>query len=485
MGGQTWCLGGGRPSLLATAVAIVATLLTTVGAARADGGDVDWLCEPGLAGNPCEIPLDTTLQGGGVVTPERVAAERRPIDCFYVYPTVSNQPGPNATKAPDPEIVSIAKFQAARFSSRCRVYAPLYRQITLAGIGGFGVTGPGSPAATAFADVLAAWRAYLRDENGGRGVILIGHSQGTIMLRQLIRTEIERNAEQRRVLAGALLIGGNVTVDAGEATGGDFERTPLCTKRGQYGCVVAYSTYSSDPGPAAFFGNTDVDFTSFAFGLPHGPGYEVACTDPGALSGERGPVGVTFPSEPFAAGAISASILATYGGPLPTAETTWVSPPDRYAGACRTINGANVYRYDPTPGSRRPNEVPPSWGTHLLDVNLGYDRLVEIAGLQADGWLDAGLRVGDARLNRRRGTARLPVLAPGAGAVTLRGHGVRRTTRRADSPRTLRLKLRPRGPATRRLRRHGRARVRVSVRYEPAIGEAASATASVALKLRR
>ena len=53
------------------------------------------------------------------------------VDCFYVYPTVSNQQSRLATKRVDPEIRSIALYQAARFSQVCRVFAPMYPQLTL------------------------------------------------------------------------------------------------------------------------------------------------------------------------------------------------------------------------------------------------------------------------------------------------------------------------------------------------------------------
>jgi len=480
--------GFGRRGLLLLLAAAMTLLLASIHAGEARA-DVEWLCKPGLADDPCEIPLDTTLQGssggGEVVTPERAPAAKRPVDCFYVYPTVSNQPGLNATKARDPEIVSIAKFQASRFSQDCRVFAPLYRQIPLAGLAAFAMSGPGSPGETAFSDVLEAWRSYLESDNDGRGVVLIGHSQGSIMLRHLISAEIEQHPAQAKLLAGALLMGGNVTVKAGETTGGDFAETPICTERGEYGCVVAYSTYSTDPGPVSFFGNTGTDFTAGTFSSPSGAGYEVACTDPAKLSGEDGPIGVTIPSEPFAAGAINAGIIATNGGPPPTADTTWVSPPDRFTGSCKTINGANVYRYDPTDGSRRPNEFPPTWGTHLLDMNLGYDRLVDIAQLQATGWLSAGLKVGKAKLNKRRGTAKLPVTVPGAGEVRVGGKGVGGARKTVGGPATVKLKVAVRGRAKRKLNRRGRAKVKALVFYSPAVGDGAEATAKLKLRKRR
>src|SRR4051812_27391941 len=94
-------------ALLAALAAVLVACALSVPAAHAD---VVWLCKPGIADNPCEIPQDTTVQEYG--KPDRVITPptgERKIDCFYVYPTVSNQPTPNATKARDPELVSIAK----------------------------------------------------------------------------------------------------------------------------------------------------------------------------------------------------------------------------------------------------------------------------------------------------------------------------------------------------------------------------------------
>ncbi len=58
-------------------------------------------------------------------------AKNPPIDCFYVYPTVSGQPGPNADLTIDPEETAVAETQASRFSQVCRVYAPMYPQLTV------------------------------------------------------------------------------------------------------------------------------------------------------------------------------------------------------------------------------------------------------------------------------------------------------------------------------------------------------------------
>lgn len=122
------------PLCAALAFAASALLPTAAGASSKPV----WLCKPGLAANPCTPGLATTRfsQSGVRLGVRDVRASQRPaFDCFYVYPTVSDQPTIQATRRIDPEERSIALYQAARYSRDCRVYAPMYRQITLAGLG--------------------------------------------------------------------------------------------------------------------------------------------------------------------------------------------------------------------------------------------------------------------------------------------------------------------------------------------------------------
>ena len=220
------------------------------------------------------------------------------VDCFYVYPTVSDQPTQNANKNPDPPISAIAKYQAQRFSQLCKVYAPIYRQRTIAGI--FNPTTNSAEAGRiAYGDVLQAWRDYLANHNGGRGVVLIGHSQGTYLLRKLIADEIDPKPAERSRLISGLLLGGNVLVKKGSTTGGDFQRTPACTGSTQTGCVVAYSTFNRTPPDNTRFGK---------YTPPEGQpdDKEVLCTNPASLTGGSAPVTTELPSERFPPGLIAA-----------------------------------------------------------------------------------------------------------------------------------------------------------------------------------
>ena len=123
---------GGRRGWIVLAAAALAGGAAAFPAPAA--ADTLWLCRPGLKPDPCRPGLTTTVfsPGGTKLRVTRPRAARpRPVDCFYVYPTVSDVPGPHAPLRIDPELRSVALYQAARYSQYCRVYAPVYRQLSL------------------------------------------------------------------------------------------------------------------------------------------------------------------------------------------------------------------------------------------------------------------------------------------------------------------------------------------------------------------
>jgi len=297
------------------------------------------------------------------------AAARPAVDCFYVYPTVSDQKTPNADRTIDPQEVSIARFQAAMFSRDCRVYAPVYRQLTLANI-----AGAATPAeqALAYGDVLQAWRTYLERFNHGRGVVLIGHSQGSFLLRHLITSQVDPRPAVRRLLVSAILLGGNVTVKKGTGIGGDFRHIAACRSASQTGCVIAYSTFDDTPPADAVFGRTTA------------PGLQVLCTDPAALGGGTGVLDPILPTGPFAPGSSIAAGIALLHFGVPTVATPWVSAPGAYIAHCATAGGARVLEITARDGAPRLHYSPlPSWGLHLVDVNIALGNLVGVVAHEA------------------------------------------------------------------------------------------------------
>jgi hypothetical protein len=368
-------------------VLAAAIALALAGTAHAD---VTWLCRPGAEPNPCEGDLTTTVQrpdGTDTVQPGAIPKHRR-IDCFYVYPTVSQDPGTNSDKSIDPEMEAIAHYQAQRFSRYCRVYAPVYRQRTLAAIAASS-TDPG-PYNLAFADVVEAWNDYLANYNHGRGVALIGHSQGSRMLRGLIRNYIDDRPAVRRRLVGAIIPGANVLVRKGANAHGDFDHVPGCRRPGQFGCVVAWSSFNDVPPSNSRFGRSPTTADTTDLALPSGPDYEVLCTDPEELTGGSGRLTTLTRSDPYP-GVIGVLITQTFGGPPPTAATPWLSPRDRYTGRCASADGANYLDVQPIGAARHLNPSPDStWGLHILDMNIAYGELERILAAQARSYLAAG-----------------------------------------------------------------------------------------------
>jgi hypothetical protein len=90
----------------------------------------------------------------------------------------------------------------------------------------------------------------------------------------------------------------------------------------------------------------------------------------------------------FAPGPIQAGIIATYGGPYSTAETTWEEPPDHYAGRCEHVNGANVLMIHGVDGARHLNPFPDdTWGLHLTDLNIAMGNLQKLIATQTKAYL--------------------------------------------------------------------------------------------------
>ena len=135
----------------------------------------NWLCLPGRA-DICSTPLATTAlnPNGYGATGQSSVAKDPPLDCFYVYPTVSRDQGMNSDLERRAEENGAAAVQFARFAGVCRTFAPIYRQMTLRR--GRGLSRPAAtsaqPATLAYRDVAAAWRNYLATRNDGRPFVL-------------------------------------------------------------------------------------------------------------------------------------------------------------------------------------------------------------------------------------------------------------------------------------------------------------------------
>jgi hypothetical protein len=340
----------------------------------------NWLCLPGRA-DVCSIPLATTAlnPNGYGSTAKSAVAKDPPLDCFYVYPTVSRDQGMNSDLNMSEEI-GTAAAQVARFSSVCKVYVPKYRQMTVGAVVAFSAGQDISKAAVqAYGDVLAAWRNFLATRNKNRPFVLIGHSQGTVHLIPLIATQIETNPAVHKRMKLAILPGFNVMVPQGELVGGSFQKTPLCSKPGETGCVIAWTSFRDKNVPPA----------GAIFGVADKPGMTVACVNP-ARPGAK--AWIKLDSYWFANSAYPVPggpiIWSTAGAP----PSPWLHTEGLASGRC--INGGSrgyfSVRTNADPNDKRTDRIGgevgiagmfiPGWGMHLADMSLVQGNLIRLVG---------------------------------------------------------------------------------------------------------
>ena len=335
--------------------------------------DKNWLCRPGRKGDACDVDLTTTVVAAdGTLTREAFTANpKAPIDCFYVYPTVSTDPGVNSDMNPDPAELNVVLQQFARFGSKCRTFAPMYRQMTLAGLRqrlGGGASGVNFNDGVWYKDARDAFRSYLQRDNQGRGFVLVGHSQGAYILTEILRQEVDGKPIQKQ-LVGAYILGATFPVAKGKDRGGALQHIPLCRKPGQIGCVVNFSAFRSTvPPPAATL-----------FGRAADPAQSGSCTNPVSFGDGSTPVTPYFLT--------SGRLIAMAAGPAgwvsgKTVDTPFVTLPGMLAARCTTNEHATYLEITVTgdPSDPRTDDIPgdlgaigkpvPMWGLHLVDVNL-------------------------------------------------------------------------------------------------------------------
>lgn len=351
-------------------IALVGVLATRPGEAavtRSAGVDyaqaANWVCRPD-AETICTSGLDVLV----VMADNRrrlrrfIPAAAPPIDCFYVYPTVSQERSTFSDSRLTPDIAAVTRSQAGRLTSRCRLFVPIYRQLTASGLSALLAAHRPLDWDRPYADVVAAWRWYRAHDNNGRGVVLIGHSQGSILLQRLLAKEIDGHASQRLLVAAFL--GGDLSfsVARGGDSGGALRHIPLCTTGAQIGCVYVWNSYFVDDRSAdRVFGRS-------------APAPQVAgCASPAAPGGGVGELKAYF------------ARLAS----APASDPPWVTWGDALSGQCVADAQGNVLRVTvrPDPISIKASVKaalragadgdPADWGLHGVDMDLMQGNILD------------------------------------------------------------------------------------------------------------
>ncbi len=349
-----------------------------------------WLCRPG-GKDACAIDHTTTIVAAdGTLRSETGAADpKAPLDCLYVYPTVSTDPTPNSDMNADPAEINVIRQQFARFASTCQPYAPMYRQVTLVGLRR--MLAPGATVTLdqglQYDDVKDAWNSYLQHDNKGRGFVLVAHSQGSFILNRLIREEIDGKPIQSRMLS-AMLMGTTIEVPKGQDVGGTFQHVPLCRSASQIGCVITFASFRSTvpPPPNTLFGR-----------VPNAK-MAAACTNPAALAGGSGALHAYL--DRTGRTITSSAPAKPWVTPEQPIETPFVSVPGLLTARCTSNDNATGYleitvhgdpndpRVDDITGDiGAGTNVLANWGLHLIDVNLAMGNLLEIVSQQTKTYL--------------------------------------------------------------------------------------------------
>ena len=345
-----------------------------------------WLCKPGIPNNPCEPGFDTTLisPSGQIVGTQAVKPDKkRKFDCFYVYPTVSDDKTPNSDLSIDPEERSIALYQAARYSLHCRVFAPIYRQLTLGAILN-GAPIPADAQQIAYGDVAAAWKTYLRKYNQGRGVVLIGHSQGTYVLRELIH-QLDRPAQEGAQAPG---LGGAARRQRDRARGRQRRRGLQEHPRLPQGEAVRLRDRILQL-QCASAGRLDVRASGWPRTRPANHRRR-ALHEPGGARRRLGVAHLGLPDGAVCAGNDDRPRDRSRRPAHALGATTPWFQAQAYTGACDASNDAHVLQISPVAGAPTLHAVPDAtWGLHLVDANIALGNLTDDVAREAKFWLQA------------------------------------------------------------------------------------------------
>jgi Protein of unknown function (DUF3089) len=345
-----------------------------------------WLCGANAAHDYCLDPQTVTdIHPDLSQTTSSVTPLANPsVDCFYVYPSVDvSSPAGNEINFDNlQDILDPVRSQAAPFVQVCKVYAPLYHQATFQS---YYTANADQYLEVAYADVAAAFHEYMTVYNQGRFFVLLGHSQGSHMLRRLIQRVVEPSPAIESQMLLAVLAGtlGDTYVPKGQVVGGSFKNTPLCTSAAQRGCVLTFSTFAKGYEPTSSYPD---------FALP--TGMDVACANPAAPGGGKATLA-------------DALIFTQYKNTsIDPPQNTGVSTPFAgyagfFTGQClASATGYSFFEVDAEPGAGdgRSNPIPfgnvvytPSLiGLHLLDYAFPMgDLLVAVQARTGGGAVDA------------------------------------------------------------------------------------------------
>ncbi len=172
-------------------------------------------------------------------------ASNKPVDVIYFYPTRYYVDGPEDDELCDidhkgmrEKAVNVAQKHTGVFAESCNVYVPFYRQLSVPCILKLIEEDSKALGYCASQDMSSALDYYFKEYNDGRPFILAGHSQGSIMLCEVLSDYMKAHPEYLENMVAAYIIGFSVT----EQYLADNPHLKFAEGSDDTGVIVSYNT---------------------------------------------------------------------------------------------------------------------------------------------------------------------------------------------------------------------------------------------------
>jgi Protein of unknown function (DUF3089) len=176
------------------------------------------------------------------------------VDVFFLHPTTYTKLiGSNGQNAKIDNRLLNAKtdyttilYQASVFNQQCRIFAPRYRQANIKNFFRMNTPKADTAFALAYEDIKTAFEYYLQHWNGGRPIIIAGHSQGALLAERLLKEYFEPTPgiekPLQNKLVAAYILGWPVPKEY-------FTSLKMCEDSLQTGCLCSWRTFKNKAVP--------------------------------------------------------------------------------------------------------------------------------------------------------------------------------------------------------------------------------------------
>jgi hypothetical protein len=326
----------------------------------------NWLAHPESKDNADWLPA------GGRVLPDG----NKPAYVFFVHPTaylgnehwVGTLDKNTATQENRQWIMA---NQASAYNRCCDVYAPYYREVSIATYFETDLNTTAPAIEFAYRDVARAFESFLQQIPKNGPIILASHSQGTLHAQRLLQQVIDDGPLHQRLVA-AYLVGGTVHEHLFSS---HYRNIRICEEPTDLHCAVAFDTWRED--------------VQIQKSVPNWVGDRYMrnndrwlCVNP--LSWEHNEEAVSRHDNPGSLPVQNKYNLYSFGGDVPVG-LSWRPPGTPVRGVASAQCEGGVLRT---------NDIEPglfdgqSWGGnyHSLDYALYYQSIRENAQVRVDAW---------------------------------------------------------------------------------------------------